>query len=121
METNTEAIEKDIDSLRDDFNSIVWRLDDLRDSIVNILSLFEKEERDESEECFDILLKAGINVGTKFKTSEDGPTLEIIGICNEGFRVIDITSAKPRKMTLRTDSKRYLENIMLKIIKIVGE
>lgn len=121
METNKEAIEKDLDSLRDDFNGIVWRIEDLQGTIQNILSMFEAAERDESEECFDILLKAGFNVGTKFKTSEDGPTLEIIGICNEGFRVIEISSAEPRKMTLRTNSKRYLDNIMPKLIKIMGE
>ena len=121
METTKEAIEKDLDSLRDDLNGIVWRIDDLRGTIQNILAMFETAERDESEECFDILLKAGFNVGTKFKTSEDGPTLEIVGICNEGFRVIDTSSAEPRKMTLRTDSKHYLDGIMPKLIKIVGE
>lgn len=120
-EENKKQIEEYLDSVKDEINSISWRIEELRDELIKLLAAIDREEREESEENFGILIKAGFVIGTKFKIDDGKEVFTITGINRDGYVVeYDKENGEHQKTRLRTDSKSYLDKILPRM-KIVTE
>ena len=116
-EENKNNISEYLDSVKDDISSVARRIEELRDDLDKLLSALDREERDESEETFGLLIKAGFVIGTKFQIDgQSNAVWTITGICRDGYIVeCDNANGEHQKTTLKTDRKTYIEKIILKL------
>lgn len=104
-----------LDSVKEEITSISWRIENLRDELNNLLSAIYREERENSEENFGILIKAGFVVGTRFLIKDKKEIITITGINSDGYVVeYDNEKGEHQKTLLRTDSRFYLERMLPK-------
>lgn len=101
-----------------DIKSAIW---DIEDNLERLLHRLEtemerilKEENEGGEACFDLLLKAGFTIGTRFIYKFDNTKWTITGINPKGFVLTAINNGEIRKSRLPAyDMKRLKEKMEL--------
>ena len=105
-----------------DINCYFYQLEDKVQSLLDILRDFdekeEKRRRDATEECFDLLIKNGFNVGTKFSCEES--VYSIVGINCSGFIIEREVDGEKRRSMFFMDEIQEVERLLPKL-KIIRE
>ena len=105
--------EKDEDIVYD-IKHAIW---DIEDNIARLLQRLEtemerteKEDNEDGEACFDLYIKAGFTIGTKF--IYDNTEWTITGINPKGFVVTGTVNGEERKQRLPAYDKNRIEKCL---------
>lgn len=115
--------DKDIVS---DIKHYIWDIEEKLDTLLNHLESemgrICKEDEEEGEACFDLLIKEGFTIGTKFLFMPDNTEWTITGIHPKGFVVTGTINGEQKKLRIPADRKDRIEKALReKKLVILGQ
>ena len=99
-----------------DIKSAIWDIEDNLERLLRRLETemerTEKEDNEDGEACFDLLLKAGFTIGTRFIYKFDNTKWTITGINPKGFVLTSINNGEIRISRLPAYDVERLKKMM---------
>ena len=107
-----------------DIKHAIWDIEDNLERLLRRLESemerTEKEDNEDGEACFDLYIKAGFTIGTKFLFKPENTEWTITGINPKGFVITGTINGEKRKMRLPAYDKNCIEESMEKF-EIIGQ
>ena len=117
MNEDTQDIVSEIKSSIFDIED---RIEILLRRLENEVDRITKEDNEDGELCFELYIKAGFTIGTKFVYKPDNTEWTITGINPRGFVVTGIVNGEERKLRLPAYDKNRIEKSM-HLFEIIGK